>query len=140
MEKPSYPAQCENCDSTVVARISYGLPDERELAAAAGESVILGGCDISSSAPQWHCTRCKHEWGVTEWEPILRKSEQETRARLERKNLEALARGILQATVTVDDIARCPHCNRSFDLRASMSWDGARHTTCGTYLQIGSAT
>ena len=61
----SKPKKCPECGSDSIAEILYGLPAydeqmERDLDAG---KIVLGGCCVSDDSPEWHCNKCKHEWG-----------------------------------------------------------------------------
>ena len=132
-----YPEACPSCGGKYVARIEFGLPDLEALARQldAGK-VILGGCDVSIDSPQWHCSNCSHEWGTTEWAPHLRETEKQRKDKQSAKDAEADARGVLVAEIYPDGDVVCPHCKRTFTTNYSMSWDGSRHKSCGTYLKL----
>ncbi|QYF92528.1 hypothetical protein KY495_17520 [Massilia sp. PAMC28688] len=130
------PPRCNACSSPAVVRLIYGLPDAEAMLAVKGGQAILGGCDIFETAAQWHCTKCKAEWGVSEWTPIIRKANDQAEAKRTLQDAEALSRGTLSASVGDGGLVRCPYCRRSFDVRSNMSWNGKRHKTCGTYLTL----
>lgn len=93
-------------------------------------SIILGGCDISSTSAAFHCRLCHHEWGIA---PEAIDAEQRyIQAMLDRQVALKLAdrRGIRVATTNKNGYCKCPHCGRSFSTRHEMSWDGIRHTSC----------
>ena len=138
MSQLSYPASCPSCGSVRVARILFGLPESMEALRSDLDSgrAILGGCDVSESSPQWQCCECRHEWGVTEWEPYIRASRLQSDAERASKDSAAVTRGVLSAVLHLDGDVRCPHCQRVFTTRSDMSWDGTRHKTCGTYLTL----
>jgi hypothetical protein len=56
----SEPRKCPKCSSEAVLKIEYGLPDE-ELSKRT--DVYLGGCCITGEDPEWHCKKCRWEWG-----------------------------------------------------------------------------
>jgi hypothetical protein len=61
---------CPKCKSRDIASILWGYPHmspELELALKMG-TVVLGGCCITGSDPQWHCNACGHEW--SSWDLI----------------------------------------------------------------------
>ena len=137
MNDPAHPTNCPSCGSERVARIVYGfvdfLPLEGELALG---GAVLGGCDVSETSHQWHCGSCGKEWGVTELASGLAELRVKSEAVLAQRDAEAQARGTLEAVLHSSGLARCPHCRRSFDTNATLSWDGKRHKTCGTYLRL----
>jgi len=45
-------------------------------------------------------------------------------------------RHVLTATVDQSGWAKCPHCRVRFSTKSRGSFDGRRHTTCGTYLNL----
>jgi hypothetical protein len=62
------PAQCPYCGGARVAAILYGLPAfdaqlDHDLEAG---RIVLGGCCVSESAPDWRCGECSKEWATTE--------------------------------------------------------------------------
>ena len=63
------------------------------------------------------------------------------RKRLEDEKRQALqeaaeSRGALKVVTLKNGFALCPHCGARFALYSTMSWDGARHKTCGTLLKL----
>jgi len=54
------PKKCPKCESDVILKIEYGLPDE-ELSKRT--DVYLGGCCITGDDPEWHCKKCHWQWG-----------------------------------------------------------------------------
>lgn len=130
-------SDCPKCGSTDVARLVYGLVDiERISEELASGRAKLAGCDVEESSPNWHCNGCGSEWGVTEWAAILAARRERQEAALARRDAEALNRGVLEAALRPTGLARCPFCRRSFDTNSTMSWDGTRHQSCGTYLVL----
>ncbi len=53
---------CPKCGSTTVLPILYGLPAAEAVEEAKRGEIALGGCCISDDSPQWHCSRCEHDW------------------------------------------------------------------------------
>lgn len=56
--------QCPNCKSNNVARVRFGMPDfndklQEELD---NGTIVLGGCSVSDSDPNYCCNDCKHQW------------------------------------------------------------------------------
>jgi len=45
-------------------------------------------------------------------------------------------RGVMQATTNAHGWVRCPHCETRFRKHVTTSWDGERHRSCGTRLEI----
>lgn len=58
--------QCPKCGSKHVASILYGLPTSAAMKQATTGEVILGGCVIGMSSPQFHCHDCENRWSVTD--------------------------------------------------------------------------
>jgi hypothetical protein len=113
----------------------YGFLDVRELADDLESGrVILAGCTLSASSPRWHCNSCAREWGdfAAQFEEIESQRQEEQ----SRRDAQALARGVMEALLYPDGWVLCPHCSRSFNSNARMSWDGEKHVTCGTYLRL----
>lgn len=54
------PKKCPKCGADEVLKIEYGEPSE-ELAERT--DVYLGGCCILTPAAEWHCKKCRWEWG-----------------------------------------------------------------------------
>lgn len=129
------PRDCPACKSAHIAQMLYGFVDVSELASDLESGrVVLAGCSLSESSARWHCNTCGHEWGsFAGLFQELDRQRQEEQARLER---EALARGVMEASLYPDGWVLCPHCGRSFNTQARMSWDGKKHVTCGTYLRL----
>ena len=49
---------------------------------------------------------------------------------------EADARGILDAKINAAGFVKCPHCGTKFKTSSTCSWDGERHVSCKTRLNI----
>ena len=129
------PRDCPTCRSPRLARIIYGFVDVSELAADLESGrIVLGGCAVSKSSPRWRCNTCGREGGdfAAEYEHIERRREEERAGR----DARARVRGVMEASLYPDAWVLCPHCGYSFNSKARMSWDGERHVTCGTYLQL----
>ena len=129
------PRDCPICRSPYIAEIVYGLMDMSELADDSGAGrIVLGGCTLSKSSPRWRCNTCGSEWGdfAAMFERIERHREEEQA----RRDGEALAGGVMEASLYPDGWVLCPHCGYSFNSKAGMSWDGEKHVTCGTYLRM----
>lgn len=57
--------KCPKCGSRKTAPIMYGLPaytDELKQSLD-NKKIVLGGCCISASSPQYHCFNCNKEFG-----------------------------------------------------------------------------
>lgn len=56
---------CPACGSTHVAEILYGLPsfDEELVRDIESGAIVLGGCCVTDSDPDWFCTVCGCEFG-----------------------------------------------------------------------------
>ena len=53
---------CPSCGDREPQRIAYGYPyPDMWESVERGESV-LGGCEMRSTSPNWHCRQCGHEW------------------------------------------------------------------------------
>ena len=67
---------------------------------------VLGGCIVSETTPRWHCHACQHEWGdfVPAFGEPTRKHQEDS----DRRNAEALARGVIDAVIYLDGWAHCP--------------------------------
>jgi hypothetical protein len=128
---------CTKCSSIKVARLAYGLIDQEKIKGEIESGrASLAGCDVSETSPQWHCNSCGNEWGVTEWATMLVARREREAAALAKREEEALRRGVLDADLRPNELARCPFCGRSFDTKSRLSWDGMRHLSCGTYLSL----
>ncbi len=57
MLKFTEPPTCPNC-SQKMSQIVYGLPDEELLN---DPDLIIGGCIIEPSSPNFACTKCAYE-------------------------------------------------------------------------------
>jgi len=55
--------RCPHCGSARVAEIVYGLLAPNFWEHHDKEAVVLGGCEITGSDPQWRCRECGAEWG-----------------------------------------------------------------------------
>jgi hypothetical protein len=129
---------CPNCSSPKIAEILFGFPNDIESIQSKLDSgeLILGGCDVSTDSPKWHCLECRHEWGVSEWKTIIEDSVAERDREFAEAESAADARGIFTATANEGGYVKCPHCGRTFSIRYPMSWDGRMHKSCHTRLQI----
>ena len=56
------PIKCPECNSTDIIQIVYGLPPVSLAEQAEKGRIILGGCSVDISNPDWHCKKCKHEF------------------------------------------------------------------------------
>ena len=56
------PKRCPECGATEVVPIVYGLPGPDLVESAENEEVVLGGCLIGGTQPQWRCVECDHSW------------------------------------------------------------------------------
>ena len=54
--------KCPKCGSLNTVRIVYGYPSEQGILAAEKGEIILGGCCVTFSEPEFHCKDCEHEW------------------------------------------------------------------------------
>lgn len=54
---------CGRCGSPQVAEIIYGLLTPDVEAEYPGRRIILGGCVVEETFPQWRCLDCGHSWG-----------------------------------------------------------------------------
>lgn len=56
---------CPSCGSSEVAKIMWGEPAFTEELVEQLESgaVVLGGCCLSESSPEWQCRSCGHRFG-----------------------------------------------------------------------------
>ncbi len=61
---------------------------------------------------------------------------EEERTRTEAFEAAAAERGIMNVSTVKNGFALCPHCALQFALYSDHSWDGSRHTTCGTQLRL----
>lgn len=91
---------------------------------------------VEASSPAWHCNHCSSEWRLAEAATRLAERQLREDVAREKRETEARQRGTLEAALRSTGLARCPHCRRSFDTRSRMSWYGARHLSCGTYLTL----
>lgn len=55
------PCKCPKCGGKVVP-IAYGEPNTELFEQADRKEVILGGCIISDSSPDWGCIECETEF------------------------------------------------------------------------------
>ena len=67
-----------------------------------------------------------------EFAEAMDKVDAERRAR----DIEARSRGTMAAMTRPDGWTKCPYCKMIFSTRSRESFDGARHISCGTYLDI----
>lgn len=56
---------CPHCGAADVAKVIYGKPPltRQILAALESGQIISGGCMIHGGAPEWHCLRCRQDFG-----------------------------------------------------------------------------
>ena len=128
------PLECPTCTSPRVASIVYGFVDVTKLADDLDTGrVILGGCDLSASSHRWHCNSCGREWG--DFAAVFEHNKRQWEEQQAHLDAEALARGVMDASLYPDGWVLCPHCSLSFNSNARM-WDGEKHVTCGTYLRL----
>ena len=136
------PKNCPNCKSERVVVIQYGLPMdmaqvERDIKA---EKIILGGCGISESLPDFSCLDCAHEWKKTISKKEKAKKEKTLNKMIcekDRALKKADSRGILEAKVNQYGFIRCPFCKTGFNVdKHHFTWDGERHLTCKTRIKL----
>lgn len=67
-------------------------------------------------------------------------AEERRREEAQRNAFEAAAwaRGEMDVLAIKNGFALCPHCGVRFALYSTMSWDGERHRSCGTWLRLPS--
>ncbi|MCX7845323.1 MAG: hypothetical protein N2312_01785 [Dictyoglomaceae bacterium] len=53
---------CPQCGSKNVIPIVYGYPSYKLWEEEEKGNLKLGGCEIDSNNPEWHCKDCKYEW------------------------------------------------------------------------------
>ena len=59
---------CPECKSNKdVVEIVYGLPDAKVEELSQNGKVMLGGCTIAPQSPQYHCKKCKNNFGTVDW-------------------------------------------------------------------------
>lgn len=65
MFRPETSPDCPVCGSDRIAWIFYGLPVSFEAFGSDldEQRVILGGCCVSETDPEWKCRSCGHGWG-----------------------------------------------------------------------------
>lgn len=58
------PRKCPNCGSHRIATYGCGMPQySAELRKELDEgSIVLGGCEVGNSMPDWVCTECKTDF------------------------------------------------------------------------------
>ena len=98
------------------------------------ESHCPGRLHLVESSPRWRCNTCGSEWG--DFAAMFERIERHREEQQARRDGEALARGVMEASLYEDGWVLCPHCGYSFNSTAGMSWDGEKHVTCGTYLRL----
>lgn len=57
MKVANKPEKCPKCGGKVV-NIVYGMPSNELFEQAERGEVVLGGCTISDTMPEWACTKC----------------------------------------------------------------------------------
>lgn len=65
---------CPQCGSKNILRIIYGYPSQELLNAAKQGKVLLGGCVIYDSSPEYECKDCHKQWNKAEIINIAYKS------------------------------------------------------------------
>ena len=62
---------CPDCRSREVVPIVYGLPSAQLFEAARSGEVMIGGCLVSQTAPEWSCRVCgrrfKDDYDAPTW-------------------------------------------------------------------------
>ena len=53
---------CPGCKSDKVIPILYGYPTHEAFLSVEEGKLVLGGCEVSDEAPNWHCKECSKEW------------------------------------------------------------------------------
>jgi hypothetical protein len=53
---------CPACGSDRVVPIEHGLPGADMAIEEQAGRIVLGGCEISDSNPQWACRSCDRRW------------------------------------------------------------------------------
>jgi ribosomal protein L37AE/L43A len=53
---------CPSCGDREPQRIAYGYPYPEMWAAVERGEIVLGGCEISVTSPNWYCRRCGDRW------------------------------------------------------------------------------
>ena len=132
---------CPICSSNESAEIVFGFPGDITLIQSELDqgTKVLGGCDIPENPPKYVCKICEHEWGESEWKQIIEDEEKAKIAYEEKKESEALARGVFEAQPNEHGYVKCPHCGMKFSVRHDMSWDGTKHKSCRTRIKLVSA-
>ena len=55
--------KCPKCGERKGVRLVYGeVSDNAAIAQAESGEVVLGGCAVAGTDPDWHCLACSHEW------------------------------------------------------------------------------
>ena len=56
--------RCPTCKSAHIARVLMGMPafDKKLEKDLEDGKVILGGCLVDDSEPDYYCNDCKHQW------------------------------------------------------------------------------
>ena len=55
--------KCPKCKSSdYVTQIAYGYPSPEMWEKEAMGEIVLGGCGVSTEAPDYQCTKCQYEW------------------------------------------------------------------------------
>ena len=129
---------CPNCGSLRIAELFWGMP--ADIAALkqsidAGE-IILAGCSYTATSPAYHCRACHHEFGLSDMARLAVSQKLKSEADKKKMEEDADKRGILIATLRNDGWTRCPYCNWAFSTLNSNSWDGTRHKSCLTRLDL----
>ncbi len=60
------PPRCPHCASQQVVPIVYGYPSIEMAKKAEQGKLLLGGCCITGSDPEWHCKDCLYRWKQAE--------------------------------------------------------------------------
>lgn len=68
MKTNKTPQECIKCGGKKIATFLYGLPKDLESIKEDEKSgkIIIGGCCIHQSNPEWKCNSCGWEWRTTE--------------------------------------------------------------------------
>jgi len=53
---------CPECNKETVVDIIYGYPSDELLEEARQNKVVLGGCVVEESNPEFRCLNCNKEW------------------------------------------------------------------------------
>lgn len=53
---------CPICKKRSVVKIIYGYPSQELLDEAIKKEVVLGGCIVEETSPEFHCLKCNKQW------------------------------------------------------------------------------